>query len=64
MNSINYYKLFGGIVALILGVVVLIIRIKSPIEPTEDVNKDNLRGLIGSVLAIVFGIVLIINSFG
>jgi hypothetical protein len=64
MDTIYFYKLFGGIFALLLGIFVLIVRIKKPIEPTEDVNKDNLRGFIGSILAIVFGIILIINSFG
>jgi amino acid transporter len=52
-------KLVGGIVAIVVGFFFGYYVIIHPIEQDEDINKDNWRGIIGSIMAIVLGISLL-----
>lgn len=64
METVNWMKLIGGIIAFVIGIVFLISIIRKPIDRAEDTNKHNLQGVISSVVAIVLGVLLMINSFG
>jgi putative Mn2+ efflux pump MntP len=57
-------KIVGGIILAVVGFYVGYQTIMQPIDSEDDVNKDNLRGKIGSFLAIVFGISLVLNGLG
>lgn len=57
-------KIVGGIIAIVVGLYAGYQAFIHPIEPDEDINKDNLRGKIGSILAIVFGISFVLNGLG
>ncbi len=57
-------KIIGGILAIVVGLYFGYQVVFHPIESEEDINKDNLRGTIGSILAIVFGISLLLNGLG
>ena len=60
----NALKITGGIIAVAVGLFVGYQALMHPIEQDEDINKDNLRGKIGSILAIAFGISLVLNGLG
>ena len=57
-------KIVGGIIAIAVGLYVGYQVLTHPIETDEDINKDNFRGKVGSILAIVFGIFLILSGLG
>ncbi len=60
----NALKITGGIIAVAVGLFVGYQALMHPIEQDEDINKDNLREKIGSILAIAFGISLVLNGLG
>jgi len=60
----NVLKIIGGLVAIAVGLYFGCQVVMHPIESEEDINKDNLRGKIGSIFAIAFGISLVLNGLG
>lgn len=63
MERINYLKLIGGVIAIIIGICLFIIVLKKPLNTAEDTNNYNLQGIISSILAVILGLTLVFNSF-